>query len=108
MFTPQRAKWNGADVAIKVVRMDASDQGNKRHLAMIKSIKMLLALRSPHIVQTFGGCQMEDSLGIVMEFMGRGTLYDWMRQQAAAETWEDGVMRGAPPRWGCRTGTAAQ
>jgi serine/threonine protein kinase len=71
------------EVAVKVLLDSADDQ---TETAFLEEIKLLMRLRSPRVVQTFGGCVRSEDHGqkqmmIVMKFISGGTLYDKIREQ---------------------------
>ena len=75
--------YHGEEVAVKVLLGSADDQ---TEAAFLEEIKLLMRLRSPRVVQTFGGCVGSEDYGqkqmmIVMKFISGGTLYDKIREQ---------------------------
>jgi serine/threonine protein kinase len=75
--------YHSEEVAVKVLLGSADEQTQNDFL---EEINLLMKLRSPRVVQTFGGCvgsvgHGQQQLMIVMKLIAGGTLYDKLRQQ---------------------------
>mmetsp|Transcript_1169 Transcript_1169/g.2430 ORF Transcript_1169/g.2430 Transcript_1169/m.2430 type:complete len:1060 (+) Transcript_1169:445-3624(+) len=75
--------WRASDVAIKVLTL--SETGHAKEMAAFKKeVALLASLRSPNVVMFMGAYVNPPNLGMVMEFCGRGSLYDLLEQQREA------------------------
>jgi serine/threonine protein kinase len=75
--------YQSQEVAVKALLGSADSQTQSDFL---EEIQLLMKLRSPRVVETFGGCvgsvgHGQQQLMIVMKLIAGGTLYDKLRQQ---------------------------
>ena len=81
-----KCEWNTDVVAVKILLGDADLEARS---AFEEELQILLQLRSPRVLQTFGGCV--NALGrqgtmIVMEYAPGGTLYDLLRRESLEQS----------------------
>ncbi len=85
---PQAKYRGGMYVAVKQM-MVAPDDTPRMH-SIIKEVAILRGVRSPHVVQFLGACQLPDRFLLVTELMEGGSL--WTALQRGKVTW---AKRGA-------------
>ena len=73
-----KGRWSGRDVAIKVLVCKLTGDVEKDFR---QELAVMLGLRSPQVVQTFGGILAGPTQAIVMELMPRGSLYGLLREE---------------------------
>ena len=66
-----RARWKGAEVAVKTLR---NTQGGE---ALLAEAAALCSLQHPHVVRVFGYCTSPE-LAVVMEYVAWGSLSRWI------------------------------
>ncbi len=67
----RKGKWNGLDVAVKRMTANSSEEDRQN---FIREAKTMHAITHPHCVPLYGVCSSDESLSLVMEFMGGGDL----------------------------------
>jgi hypothetical protein len=67
----RKGKWNGLDVAVKRMTANSSEEDRQN---FIREAKTMHAITHPHCVPLYGVCSSDQSLSLVMEFMGGGDL----------------------------------
>jgi hypothetical protein len=72
------------DVAIKVLK---TDQTQKEVEEFKKEFKIMSAVQSPYVVFFFGAC-LSPKMCMIMEFCGRGALYDVLNDKKLNLTWD--------------------
>eukprot|EP00026_Physarum_polycephalum_P008229 Phypoly_transcript_08308.p1 GENE.Phypoly_transcript_08308~~Phypoly_transcript_08308.p1 ORF type:complete len:488 (+),score=56.60 Phypoly_transcript_08308:26-1489(+) len=74
-----RARWNGNEVAVKTLRTNGPNVGDKVLNLFLKEVSILSKLRHPSIV-LFMGASITPKLTIVMEYHPKGSLYDLLHK----------------------------
>lgn len=83
-----RARWHGTHVAVKVLKVDQS-KGSGEVAALEefqREVAMLSRLRHPNICLFMGCCMKEGQHTIVTELVGRGSLWDVLREAKLCAT----------------------
>ena len=71
-----RAVWRGTEVAVKTLPADRMMRSAVRNFK--DEINVMMRLRHPNIVLFMGACTKPPHLCIIMEFMGLGSLYEFL------------------------------
>ena len=70
------ATWNGSDVAVKVVKANWGEASDCPSLRTEVTVLSHLRFSHPRLVSFFGTTSIAGGLGIVMDYMANGSLYD--------------------------------
>jgi tetratricopeptide (TPR) repeat protein len=75
-------------VALKLVRTDADVPGAARQQRLLQEAQALARLSHPHVVSVHdAGSFLTDQVFLAMEFVGGGTLRDWLKE--SHRSWRD-------------------
>jgi serine/threonine protein kinase len=72
------ARRDGDRVCVKMFKTGATDSAKAEHE---KELKVHMNLQHRRIVQLYGACEIESSLGIVLEYVSGGSLHRKLQQQ---------------------------
>ena len=75
--TVYKGEWSGSHVAIKVLACQHLDKETSEEF--IREIELMSSLRSPKLIQVYGGVFEKGSMAIVMELVSNGNLYEQLR-----------------------------
>ncbi|RLN45571.1 hypothetical protein BBJ28_00003225, partial [Nothophytophthora sp. Chile5] len=79
-----QGKWLGADVAIKQIMADQSDEENRAHFR--HELDLWFPLDHPHIIKLYGACS-EDQPFFVSELASKGTLVSFLKVKQRLDLW---------------------
>lgn len=85
-----RGKWHGTPVAVKILKVDTSQSGREEEAVaeFQREVAMLSRLRHPNICLFMGCCLKEGNHAIVTELVGRGSLWDVLREPKLSSQFE--------------------
>jgi serine/threonine protein kinase len=83
--TVYKGRYNGREVAIKVMKQ--VDENTAEIEAIRKECQVMSNIESPYVVFFFGVC-LHPKLCIVMEYMGKGSLYNLLIDNRFVVSWE--------------------
>ena len=75
-----KGRYGGKDVAVKVMNQNNDDEGLRREIELMKKLK------NPYIIEVYDKCVLSGHVGIVMEYVGLGSMESVMMK---------GVMSGS-------------
>ena len=91
-----RAVWRGVSVAYKRLKPVAASKAGQQVEALVKEAVLLDQLVHPNVVQLLGLVVTPGSLGMVTEFMERGSLFDIISHMRTAgeEAFDEQIASG--------------
>ena len=72
-----KGRWSGSHVAIKMLACQHMDKETSQEF--MRELELMSSLRSPKLIQVYGGILEKGSMAIVMELVANGNLYDQLR-----------------------------
>eukprot|EP00698_Gefionella_okellyi_P003807 TRINITY_DN13538_c0_g1_i1.p1 TRINITY_DN13538_c0_g1~~TRINITY_DN13538_c0_g1_i1.p1 ORF type:complete len:363 (-),score=62.01 TRINITY_DN13538_c0_g1_i1:63-1151(-) len=82
-----KATWRGKTVAVKTVKAQVLRNDPRCMKNFTTEISVMARTRHPNIAMFLGACLRPPELGIVLEFLPRGSVFDWLHSRAQV-TWE--------------------
>ena len=73
-----KGRYNGKDVAVKVMRQDGSG-------VFSREIELMMKLKNPFIIEVYDKCVISGHDGYVMEYVGMGSLCDVIHRQVMSD-----------------------
>jgi len=79
-----KGSWRSNEVAVKILSL--SENSKEKELAVFKKeVDLLASVRCPNVVMFMGACSRPPQLCMVMEFCGRGSLFELLESHRVQE-----------------------